>query len=263
MADHHAAVAAASSSSNAEDAAASDPRLLSVHWNQDSSCFTAVTTAGFRVFNCSPFHEWRLRRRVNGGGGYAIVEMAFRTNIFAVVAGGEAGRHGVELWDCDSGKRIHDVSGGGIRSAVRAVRVSRAHLAVVLDRAVRVYDIADPARPLWKIPTAPNPRGLCCLSWRHAAGDGASSSVLACPGTASGQVRVQDLVMGNERRTVPSWPRPASRAPSSGCSAPRMGLVCRRCEEGVAKLTYIASRCRRMCSGWPCAATKEPFMFSA
>ncbi|CAL4910144.1 unnamed protein product [Urochloa decumbens] len=202
----HAAVAAGSSSNNAVDAEdAADFRLLSVSWNQDSSCFTAATTADFRAFNCAPFHEW-LRRRVhhnpnnpnpNPSGGYAIVEMLFRTNTFALVTAGESGQHGVELWDGEKKKQVRNIA-GGIRSAVRAVRMSRAHLAVVLDWAVRVYELSDPARPLWKIPTALNPRGLCCLSWRHGAAS-STTSVLACPGTEKGQVRVLELVMGNER----------------------------------------------------------------
>ncbi|CAL4902737.1 unnamed protein product [Urochloa decumbens] len=201
----YAAVAAGSSSNKAVDAEdAADFRLLSVSWNQDSSCFTAATTADFRAFNCSPFHE-RLRCRVhhpnnpnpnpNGGGGYAIVETLFHTNIFALVTAGESGLHGVELWDGKKKKQVCNIAGGGIRSAVRAVRMSRAHLAVVLDRAVRVYELSDPPRPLWKIPTALNPRGLCCISWRHGAAS-STSSVLACPGTEKGQVRVQELVSG-------------------------------------------------------------------
>ena len=101
----HAAVAAASSAVDADDTSF---RLLSVSWNQDSSCFTAATTADFRVFNCAPFQE-SLRRILpsgGGGGGYAIVEMLFRSSIFALVAAGEAGRHRVELWDDSKNKRI-------------------------------------------------------------------------------------------------------------------------------------------------------------
>ncbi|CAL4895495.1 unnamed protein product [Urochloa decumbens] len=203
MGDH----AGSSSSNNAVDAEdAADFRLLSVSWNQDSSCFTAATTADFRAFNCAPFHEW-LRRRVHHNpnnpnhdpsGGYAIVEMLFRTNIFALVTAGESERHGIELWDGEKKKQICNIT-GGIRSAVRAVRMSRAHLAVVLDRAVRVYElISNPSRLLWEIPTALNPRGLCCLSARHGAAS-STTSVLACPGTEKGQVRVLDLVTGKER----------------------------------------------------------------
>ncbi|CAN6331556.1 unnamed protein product [Urochloa humidicola] len=191
----HDAAAAAVSSNAADD----DFRLLSVSWNQDSSCFTAATTADFRIFDCSPFHE-NLRRVHPNTGGYAIVEMLFRTNIFALVAAGEAGRHSVEVWDDMKGTRVFH--NAGIRSAVRAVRLSRAHLAVVLDRVVRVYDLHHPARPLWKFPTAPNPRGLCCLYCRPADAAGASSTVLACPGTAQGQVRIEDLGAGMEGRPV-------------------------------------------------------------
>ena len=102
----HAAVAAASSAVDADDTSF---RLLSVSWNQDNSCFTAATTADFRVFNCAPFHESLRRVLPSGGGGggrYAIVEMLFRSSLFALVAAGEAGRHRVELWDDSKNKRI-------------------------------------------------------------------------------------------------------------------------------------------------------------
>ncbi|KAF8727054.1 hypothetical protein HU200_019552 [Digitaria exilis] len=185
--DDHAAVAAAAGSSavvvDAEDA--DDFRLLSVSWNQDSSCFAAATTADFRVFNCSPFHE-RLRRRVlpssSAAGGFAIVEMLFRSNLFALVSSSSGEKHSVSLWDDDMNKIAYSIPA---RSAVRAVRVSKDLLVVVLDRTVRVYEILHPGRLLWKIPTALNARGLCCLSYHVA------SSVLACPGTETGQVRVE------------------------------------------------------------------------
>ncbi|KAF8726003.1 hypothetical protein HU200_020584 [Digitaria exilis] len=188
--DDHAAVAAEPGSSavvvDAEDA--DDFRLLSVSWNQDGSCFAAATTADFRVFNCSPFHE-RLRRRVlpssaaSGGYTYTLVEMLFRSNLFALVSSSSSGeKHSVSLWDDDMNKIAYAIPA---RSAVHAVRVSKDLLAVVLDRTVRVYETLHPGRLLLTIPTALNARGLCCLSCHVA------SSVLACPGTETGQVRVE------------------------------------------------------------------------
>ncbi|KAJ1261928.1 hypothetical protein BS78_09G066300 [Paspalum vaginatum] len=172
---------------NAADAKSSEAnsvaRLLSVSWNQDNSCFTAGTSADLRVFTCAPFQE-NLRRVLPGG--YAVAEILFRTPIFAVVAAGEGGARRVMVRD-DSPSPILSTD-LDFPSAVRGVRLSSDYLVVVLDTTVRVYNLCAPRpKPLWKIETAPNSRGLCCLSCH------VDSSVLACPGTERGQVRVQNL----------------------------------------------------------------------
>ncbi|KXG21420.1 hypothetical protein SORBI_3009G060000 [Sorghum bicolor] len=180
-------------------------RLVSVSWNQDSTHFGVVTTADFRVFDCSsPFHE-KLRRVLphGAGDGYAMVgvEMVFRSEIFVLVAATAAGegcgrRSRVVVWDDRENRRISDVLEFQ-SDVVRAVRVSKDYLAVVLDRAVRVYPLLRAsARPIWRIATALNRRGLCCLSC-HAGVD-----VLACLGTTRGQVRVDRLGNKPEARFI-------------------------------------------------------------
>jgi len=178
-------------------------QLVSVSWNQDSTHFGVVTTADFRVFDCSsPFHE-KLRRGLphGAGDGYAMVgvEMLFRSEIFALVAaaGGEggSGRSRVVVWDDRENRSISDVLEFQ-SDVVRAVRVSKDYLVVVLDRVVRVYGLRASARPLWRIATALNPRGLCCLSCH------VDVDVLACLGTARGQVRVDRLGKKPETRFI-------------------------------------------------------------
>ncbi|GJM94730.1 hypothetical protein PR202_ga11403 [Eleusine coracana subsp. coracana] len=165
------------------------PQLLSVSWNQDRSCFTAATTADFRVFRCRPFGEY-LRRVHEDGGGFAVAEMLFRSNIFATVASSSSNNNtrdhfNVEVWDDITHKCLWQ---RGFPTAVRSVRVSRERIAVVVDRVVRVYPLFKPTRLLCKVETTPNPRGLCCLSCRSD-----ETTVLACPGTVKGQVRVERL----------------------------------------------------------------------
>ncbi|KAL6608288.1 hypothetical protein ACP70R_041351 [Stipagrostis hirtigluma subsp. patula] len=181
----HAGAAGGSNDDGKEEEEEQEVRLLSVSWNQDSSCFAAATTADFRVFACRGGGGFRetMRRVRAGGGGFAIAEMLFCSNIFAVVAADLPAK--LELWD-DHANRVREEH--RLPSDVLAVRMSRAHLAVVLDRLVRVFDLQNPARPPRKVETAPNRRGLCCLSCHADA-----PSVMACPGTTAGQVRVEDL----------------------------------------------------------------------
>ncbi|XP_062206121.1 autophagy-related protein 18a-like [Phragmites australis] len=85
-------------------------RLLHVSFNQDGGCFAASTTGGFRIYNynCEPFREIFRRDLVNNaaggrggaGGGVKTVEMLFRTNILALIDGGENPHaNKVVIWD--------------------------------------------------------------------------------------------------------------------------------------------------------------------
>jgi WD repeat-containing protein 45 len=178
-----------------DDKEKKEARLLSVSWNQDASCFTAVTTAYFRVFDVHhPLRE-KLRRVNEDGGGFAAAEMLFRSNIFAVVP---SDRNVVEVWDDARRKPIWQLGYSSTDAVVRSVRLSRNRVAVAFDRMVRVYDLLEPRRPaMCKAETAPNPRGLLCLSCRADA-----PTVVACPGTARGQVRVQHLDKDDATRFV-------------------------------------------------------------
>ncbi|KAJ4850030.1 Autophagy- protein 18c [Turnera subulata] len=159
-----------------------DTELLSVSWNQDYGCFAAGTSHGFRIYNCEPFKE--TFRRDLKGGGFKIVEMLFRCNILALV-GAESNSHyppnKVLIWDDHQSRCIGEFS---FRSEVRAVKLRRDHVVVVLEHKIYVYSLMD-LKLLHQIETLANPRGLCCLS-HHS-----NTSVLACPGVHRGQVRIE------------------------------------------------------------------------
>uniref|UniRef100_A0A1D1ZFJ4 WD repeat domain phosphoinositide-interacting protein 3 n=1 Tax=Anthurium amnicola TaxID=1678845 RepID=A0A1D1ZFJ4_9ARAE len=159
-----------------------DTELLSVSWNQDYGCFAAGTCHGFRIYNCDPFRE--TFRRDLKSGGFGIVEMLFRSNILALVGGG-ANTHyppnKVMIWDDHQSRCIGEFA---FRSDVRAVRLRRDLIVVVLEHRIYVYDFTD-LKLLHQIETLANPKGLSCLS-HHS-----NTSVLACPGLHRGQVRVE------------------------------------------------------------------------
>ncbi|OVA02208.1 WD40 repeat [Macleaya cordata] len=155
--------------------------LLSVSWNQDYGCFAAGTSRGFRIYNCDPFKE--IFRRDLKSGGFGIVEMLFRCNILALVGGGANPQYPpnkVMIWDDHQSRCIGEFS---FRSDVRAVKLRKEHIVVVLEHKIYVYDFMD-LKLIHQIETLSNPRGLCCLS-HHS-----NTSVLACPGLQRGQVRI-------------------------------------------------------------------------
>lgn len=156
--------------------------VLHLGFNQDYGCFACGTSNGFRVYNCDPFKETFCRGFNNGGIG--IVEMLFRCNILAIVGGGAAPKYPptkVMIWDDHQGKCIGELS---FRSQVRAVRLRRDRIVVALEHKVLVYNFAD-LKLLHQIETLANTKGLVAISSAN------DSTVLACPGLHTGQVRVE------------------------------------------------------------------------
>ncbi|KAH7293777.1 hypothetical protein KP509_28G041900 [Ceratopteris richardii] len=155
-----------------------DSDLLSLSFNQDYGCFACGTSKGFMIFNCDPFKETFHRDFPNGGIG--MVEMLFRCNILALV-GGTYPPNKVLLWDDIKNQCIGELS---FRSEVRAVRLRKDRIVVVLEHKIYVYNLQH-LKLLHQIETIANPRGLCCLS------PSTESAVLACLGLHRGQVRVE------------------------------------------------------------------------
>jgi hypothetical protein len=161
---------------------ASTSELLYVGFNQDKGCFACGTDSGFRIFNCDPFKQTYRRDFANGGIG--IVEMLFRCNILALVGGGRNPRYPpnkVMIWDDHQNRCIGELS---FRSEVKAVRMSRERVVVVLEYKIYVYNFAD-LNLLNTVETVSNPKGLCSLC------ADSRLCVLACPGLQKGHLRVE------------------------------------------------------------------------
>lgn len=156
--------------------------LLYVGFNQDHGCFACGTDSGFRIYNCDPFKQTFRRDFLNGGIG--IVEMLFRCNILALVGGGSNPRYPpnkVMIWDDHQNRCIGELS---FRSEVKAVKLRRDRVVVVLEYKVYVYNFAD-LRLMHHFETISNPKGLCALS------PSSNTCVLACPGLQKGHLRVE------------------------------------------------------------------------
>ncbi|KAF8401504.1 hypothetical protein HHK36_012444 [Tetracentron sinense] len=168
---------------NLSQSPSSIPSLLHVSFNQDHGCFAAGTDHGFRIYNCDPFREI-FRRDFDHGGGIGVVEMLFRCNILVLVGGGPDPQYPlnkVMIWDDHQSRCIGELS---FRSEVRAVRLRRDRIIVVLEQKIFVYNFAD-LKLLHQIETIANPKGLCAVS------QVSGSLVLVCPGLQKGQVRVE------------------------------------------------------------------------
>jgi len=111
------------------------------------------------------------------------VEMLFRCNILAVVGSGSNAKYPsnkVLIWDDYQNKCIAELE---FRNEVKAVKLRRDRIVVVLEQKVYVYNFAD-LQLVHQIDTCFNPRGLCALS-------PGANTVLAVPGLKTGTVHVE------------------------------------------------------------------------
>ena len=126
-------------------------------------------------------------RRDFAVGGFKIVEMMFKSNIVALVGGGEIPKYPpnkVMLWDDHQGRAIGELSH---TTAVRSVKMRRDRISVCLDDKVLVYNLED-LKLVHEARTVPNPLGLLAMS-----SSSDDATVIAHPGEAIGQVRVDAL----------------------------------------------------------------------
>uniref|UniRef100_A0A7N0UGX8 Autophagy-related protein 18a n=1 Tax=Kalanchoe fedtschenkoi TaxID=63787 RepID=A0A7N0UGX8_KALFE len=163
------------------------PSPIHVSFNQDYGCFSVGTDHGFRIYNCDPFREI-FRRDFDGrngnGGGIGVVEMLFRCNVLALVGGGTDPQYPVNkvmIWDDHQSRCIGELS---FRSEVKAVKLRRDRIVVVLEQKIFVYNFSD-LKLLNQIETIANPKGLCAVSQT------AGSLILVCPGLQKGQIRIE------------------------------------------------------------------------
>ncbi len=118
----------------------SQDEILYISYNQDQACFSCGTQSGFRIFTTHPFKD-TFRRSFDGGIG--IVEMLFRCNILALVGGGSHPKFPINkvlLWDDHQLKCIGELT---FKTAVKAVRLRKDKVVVVLENRIYVYNFTD------------------------------------------------------------------------------------------------------------------------
>ncbi|KAE8733387.1 Autophagy-related protein 18a [Hibiscus syriacus] len=154
-------------------------------FNQDNTCFSAVTDRGFLVFNTDPYRPL-LRRDFDCG--LSLLSMLFRFEVFALVGSSSSAFSAATtntkalLWDDHASRCVGELS---FRSPIRSIRLRRDTIIVTLLHKIYVYNFSD-LMMLHQIETTSNPKGLCEVS------QVSGHMMLVCPGLQKGTVRVEN-----------------------------------------------------------------------
>ena len=165
-------------------------------------------------------------------GGIAIAEMLGRANFLALVGGGRSPKYApnkVIIWDDAKRKAVISME---FHSAVRAVRLTRTRIFVVLTGHVHVYAFSSPPTRVHVFETYDNPLGLVAIS----------SRTLVFPGRTPGHVQLCDLASGNIS-IIPAHTTPLRAITIS----PQGDLIATASEKGTIVRVYSAANCSLVC----------------
>uniref|UniRef100_A0A5K3F010 WD repeat domain phosphoinositide-interacting protein 3 n=1 Tax=Mesocestoides corti TaxID=53468 RepID=A0A5K3F010_MESCO len=168
-----------------------------------AGCFAIGMQNGFRIFNTDPLKQLeKCEFSVRDGTGIGFIEMLFRTSFLGLLGGGHRSRipgNTACLWDGVEQKFVLEL---GYSSDVRAIRLRRDQIVVVLSNAVKVYTFGASPELVYQSETSSNPFGLCHVC-QHA-----DYPLIAFPGRRVGSVTLATTRSPGDQENVTNTPPP-------------------------------------------------------
>ncbi|KAL5248223.1 hypothetical protein ACHWQZ_G017415 [Mnemiopsis leidyi] len=160
--------------------------IQNITFNQTNTCFAVAMETGYRVYNLEPLAEL-TQGSFEDFGSVRIVEMLHRSNFIALVGGGYQSKFSakmVRIWDDKQKTFVLEFS---FDSLIRAVKMRRDRLIVVLTNKIYVFSFPHDPKHLQTIETRSNMRGLCELC------PSLNNSLMIFPGTRAGSLQLFDV----------------------------------------------------------------------
>jgi len=170
--------------SQEEDIIRAKAMILYVGFNQINSLFSVGTQRGFHIFSLNDGIKQKTSH-IFKKGGIGLVDILFHSNIFALVGGGPNPAYPpnrVMIWEDQRKQCIAQVD---CPKNVRAVRLHKNLVIVVLEDQVRVYD--HNLSEIFSRDTAYNPKGIYAVS------PDTENIVLAFPSVQQGYVHLEHI----------------------------------------------------------------------
>ena len=131
-------------------------KILNISFNQDNSLLSVSTENGFFIYGALPLKK-KLERRMDGGISHC--EMLYRTNLLALIGGGEVPKYNPSkliIWDDKQNNVISEIK---FYSNIKNVKLKRNKIFCILENNIYVFSL-DTLENSEIIPTRINPKGL-------------------------------------------------------------------------------------------------------
>uniref|UniRef100_A0A6M2DMH5 Uncharacterized protein n=1 Tax=Xenopsylla cheopis TaxID=163159 RepID=A0A6M2DMH5_XENCH len=162
--------------------------VLNLRFNQDQGLFACCMQNGLRIYNVDPLVE-KAHYDSENFGSIFLCEILNRTNLFAIVSGGNRPKFAdniVLIYDDLAKKFVLELT---FCSAVKGVRLRKDKLAVILENQIHLFSFPRNLDRLFTLDTRYNPLGLCDMSPLSSS----EKQLLVFPGHKIGSVQVVEI----------------------------------------------------------------------
>ena len=131
-------------------------KILNISFNQDNSCFSISTEKGCIIYKTFPFKK---EHKENFGGGIKITEMYYKSNILALLSGGEYPKFNPKkliIWDISLNKVVAEIN---IFNSIKNVKMKKDRIYINNESNIYIFDLKT-LENIEIIQTFENPKGL-------------------------------------------------------------------------------------------------------